>query len=547
MSEKPVVRRWHDGADARRFRELGLWGDATVAEIFDRQAESGPDKPAVLDGHRRWTYGELRDYSLRLAAALPDLGVRPGDVVAAQVPSCSLLPVIHLAANRIGSVFLPLSTTWRAAEVGAILKVAQAPLVIVPGDDAAFDFAGMVEGLRAELPALRRVITSGEGGELDELVLRTPLPSRERLEARRPSADDAAHAMTTSGTTGVPKVSLWSSNNLVVLLLQQFAQAIALRRDDVAGALAPANTGSTGYAFAVLAPLLAGASSVMLEHWEPRAALELLSRNRCTYATAIPTQMVQLLTLPIEDYDLSALDRFNNAGAPLAPAVAREIEARIGCRVQTIYGATDGGVPVMTRVDDPDEPRQTSVGRLCIGQELALVDATGAAVPEGEPGEVVWRGANKSYGYLNQPDYDAAAWDKGWFKSGDLGQVDRDGYLHIVGRTKDMILRGGTNIFPAEIEGLLMEHPAVGDIAIVGIPDRVLGERACAFVVPASGGSEPTLPDLCDYLLGRQIAKWKLPERIELVQELPRNAGGKIDKQQLRERAAQLAAQEQTR
>jgi len=333
----------------------------------------------------------------------------------------------------------------------------------------------------------------------------------------------------------MPKASVWGGNDLVALLLHQFGAALRLTSDDIAGGLAPANTGSTGYVFPVLAPLLIGASAVMLEEWSAEEAVDLIVREACTFATAIPTQMVMLLKLALESRDLSRFTRFNNAGAPLAPSVAEELEVRMGCLVQTIYGATDGGVPVMTRIDDPDQARRGSVGQLCRGEEMRLLGADGTPVAAGVPGEVGWRGANKSFGYLNQPEYDAGVWDaQGWFRSGDVGQVDEAGYLRIVGRTKDMILRGGTNIFPAEVELLLIQHPAISEVSVVGVPDDRLGERACAVVV-VSGGAKLTLTDLTEFLFGQEIAKFKWPEYLIVSEEIPRNAGGKVDKDRLRD------------
>ena len=534
-----VIRHWHTDADAQRFRELGVWVDATLADQFDAHAERTPDRLAVSDGERRWTYGELRALTLKLAALLLDLGVATGEPVAAQLPSSGLVPLVHLACNRIGAIFVPLSTSWRASEVGGILRQCRPPVLIVPASGA-FDFAAMARELIADLGAPIELLTCGPGGDLEARMEAAGSPPADVLAARHPSADDPAHAMVSSGTTGLPKVSVWSSNNLYTMLVAQYADRIQLTEADLTAGLAPANTGSTGYVFPVLAALLVGASVQMLQDWDPDAGLALLASG-ATVATAIPTQIIQLLQRDLGARDLSRLTRFNNAGAPLPPAAAEELERRAGVRVQTVYGATDGGVPVMTSVDDPDDERRTSVGRLAAGQEMRLVDPVGNDVPAGEPGEVIWRGATKSYGYLNQPDYDEAAFPDGWFHSGDVGQFDERGYLRIVGRAKDMILRGGNNIFPAEVEGLMIQHPAVAEAAIVGMPDPVLGERACAFVVLRAGAPAPTLAEMSEFLLGRGIAKWKLPERLEVAAALDRNAGGKLDKESLRQTAARLA------
>lgn len=529
------VRAWHDEKAGQQYRQAGLWSDRNVPELFDQQAERHGDKIAVVDDVVRWSYADLRDYTLRAAQVLLDLGVEPGDAVAAQLPNCALIPALHLAANRVGAAFVPFSSAWRAAELRPLLETVQAPVLLVPPPQEV-DHRAIVETFAGELPHLRRVLevrTSGSDS-FDDLVAAASLPDPEILAARRPSPDAPLHAMSTSGTTGVPKVSVWSANNLHAMLMGQYGPAIGMRESDVAAGIAPANTGSTGYIFPILGPLLAGATTVILERWSPKAALDLMEVERCTLAVGIPTQVVMLLELPVEDRDLSVLRAFGNAGAPLAPAAAAATETRMDLRVLTLYGATDGGVPVCTRVDDPEDKRRTTVGRQLPGEELRLVAPDGADVPVGDPGEVIWRGANKSYGYLNQPENDVAAWDdEGYFRSGDVGRFDAEGYLQIVGRLKDMILRGGHNIFPAEVESLLFEHEKVAAVAVVGLPDERLGERACAVVVTSHGGALE-LGELTSFLTERGLAKYKLPESLVLTSELPSNAGGKIDKEAVR-------------
>lgn len=526
---------WMQPASAPgRFREIGVWGDQTIADVVDDHAQRHPEKTAVIDSREKLTYAQLRDLSLRLARVLLDHGVEPGDPVAIHLPGCVLLPALHLACNRIGALFLPVSTGWRGAELRSLLGTVRASMLIVLNDNGGFDYVGLAETLRDGLPDLKHVLTA-RSGSLESLAANSAPLTAGELDEHRPSADAPAHVMSSSGTTGIPKASVWSSNDLVALLVHHMGRRLHLGADDVAAAIAPASTGSTGYVFPVLAPLLVGATTALLETWKPQAALDLIIREQCTYATAVPTQMIMMLEFPLEQYDLSHFTRFNNAGAPLPQSTARDLESRMGCRVQTIYGATDGGVSAITSIDDPDELRHTTVGSVCPGVEVVLLGADGNPVPPGDAGELCWRGPNKSYGYLNEPDYDRQAWDdQGFFHSGDVGEFDDRGYLRIVGRIKDMILRGGTNIFPREVEELLLEHPDVAGVAIVGIPDERLGERACAAVVPALG-SHPRLDDLCSFLLDRQLAKAKLPERFIVLDELPTNAGGKVDKALLRD------------
>lgn len=533
------MRRWHDAAQARKYREAGIWGDKTMPELFDEHVAAHPEKLAVIDGEVRWTYGELADLTQRGAQLLLNLGVRPGDPVAAQVPTCALLPLINLAANRIGAYMVAMPTRWRRAEVASLLATIGAEVLISVESDRDIDVRALHEELRPALPDLHEVLyaRTGSADSFESRVRATAPISPRTARGLRPDPDQPAHVMCSSGTTGVPKASLWSANDMIAFLVHQTAPALELNSDDVAGAIAPAGQGSTGYIFPILMPLLVGATSAMLEDWKPQPALDLIARERCTYATAIPTQLVMLLDLDLEAVDLSAFTRFNNAGAPLPPLVAEEIERRMGCRVQNVYGTTDGGVPTMTTIGDHDWARWNTVGKVCDGEEIELRTPDGTVVEPGETGEVFWRGANKTWGYLNQPDYDQANWDgKGWYRSGDLGCFE-DGYLRIVGRSKDMILRGGMNIFPFEVETLLIKHPAVAAVAIISVPDYRLGERACAVVVPA--GEPPTLDNLTNFLDAQGLAKFKFPEQLVLVEELPTNPGGKVDKSRLQQLVAE--------
>jgi acyl-CoA synthetase (AMP-forming)/AMP-acid ligase II len=525
-------------ADARRFRALGLWGHLSLAELLDRQAARHPGKLALADAEVRWTYAELVDLSRRLARVLVDFDVGPGDVVATQLPSSGLLPLVHFACSRLGALFVPMSTTWRRAEVGSLLAAVRAKVLVAVCRDGQFDLAALHRELRSALPCLIRVVAAREtgAGSLEALLERAEPLSAECAAALRPDPCDPGHVMVSSGTTGTPKASVWSTNN-VVAMMHQTAHALRITEDDVAGGLAPAGLGSTGYVFPILYPLLLGATSVILERWSPRAALELLDREQCTYATAVPAQLGMLLESPgLESFDLSRLTRINNAGAPLSPAVATQVETRMACRLQTVYGATDGGVAVMTAIIDPPVKRRTTVGRVVAGEELRIRGPDGGLAASGEVGEVWWRGANKSFGYLNQPDQDAAAFSAdGWFRSGDLGLLDADGYLRIVGRTKDMILRGGANIYPHEIETALSQHPHVREAAVVGVPDARLGERACAVIAPTSPA--PDLGELTVFLTDMGLARFKHPEFLVLLDEFPTNAGGKHDKSLIREHA----------
>ena len=532
------VRRWHTDEDAARFRAHGWWNERCLFEIVDEWAERTGQKLAVTDGTYEWTYGQLRDVSLRAAQVLLDLGVRPGDAVTVQIPNSALIPALHSAVNRLGAVFVPIPEMWRASEVEAVVGGSRASVLLVP-DGAGFDHLAMAKNIQANTPHLSCVMSlTGPGSFMDRVSAARPdLPA---IAALRPSPDDVLSVICSSGTTGIPKLSAFSSNN-VLTNMSQVADAIGLGRDDVMGGIAPSNTGSTGYLYGVLGPLVVGATAHILGRWSARAAAELLSGRSATVAVAIPTQIVMLMDPELGDHDYTPLRAFLNGGAALPVSVATTAEERMGCALLGIYGASESAFPTCGRHDDPAGKRRTTVGRVVPGQELRLVDGDGDDVPPGEPGEVLWRGPNSSFGFLNQPQLDAMAFDdSGFFHSGDLGVLDDDGYLRIVGRLKDMILRGGLNIYPAEVESLLFEMSKVADAAVVGIPDARLGERACAVVVLADGAEPLEVAEVGAFLESAGLARFKHPEFVVAVDELPRAASAKLDKARIQAMAHRL-------
>lgn len=337
-------------------------------------------------------------------------------------------------------------------------------------------------------------------------------------------------------------MSQWTDNN-VSFLMRDYIAAVEMGPGDKAIAIAPANTGATGYMFPVLAPLCGGAASVLLEEWSPAAAVELLETERATHCAAIPTQLVKMLQDPtIGKRDFSAVKVVTSAGAPLTPDTAELTEAAFGAAVTTIYGSTDGGVITLTRISDPLDKRRTTVGRPVPGAELTLRDPGGAAVPLRTTGEVVWRTPTKSCGYLNDPERTDAMFEgDGWFLSGDLGALDEQGYLSIVGRSKDLIIRGGQNISPLEVEQIIARHEAVSEVAVVGIPDPVFGERTCACVV-LRPGARLVLEDIIEFMRAQEIAPFKIPEVIELFDELPRTGADKLSKVAMKSAIAERQA-----
>jgi acyl-CoA synthetase (AMP-forming)/AMP-acid ligase II len=512
-------------------RERGLWQDRSLVRTV--AAVGGGGRPAVADGSVELSYDDLLARAAAMAGWLLAQGGAPGDVLALESRGRSDILVAHLACDAADMVLMPLSHVFTAVEIAHLVEISRARFLVV-ADDVDRE-ARTPAVLRAESPGLEVVVATGalEGADatLAEVYRHQPV----NLTARPDVDPDRPHlAMISSGTTQLPKVSLWSDNNLY-FMLAQFAERVDLAPADVVLQVAPPNTGSTGYVFPVLAPVLFGARSIMLSDWGADAALDLIERERATVATAVPTQMIKMVAAQQQrPRDVSSLRAFNNAGAKLEEAHARRVESVLGCRIQTSFGASDGGVPVLTSIHDDEGHRLRSVGRLLPMTDCRLVDDEHRDVPPGEPGQVIWRTPTKSYGYLNNPDQDDRAFDEhGYYLSGDLGLFDDEGYLHIVGRTRDMIIRGGLNINPGEVEELTLRHPSVAEVSVVGVPDEVYGERVAACVVLGPGAAALDLDGLCAFLLDQGMAKTKLPERLVLLDELPKNSGGKVSKREL--------------
>jgi non-ribosomal peptide synthetase component E (peptide arylation enzyme) len=535
--------------EAERYRRSGSWPDVTLFERIEASARKHPTRTALIDAHGSRTYAELIADVTALAHGLLEAGVRAGDVVSVQLPNCADQPITHLALNRIGALAMPIHDSWHGSELAHLLDLSGAVMSIVPASFRGVDYPAIYAGLRGSLPRLREVYAIGESHPKAKKYRDLFLRGRDEatLAPHRPDPDAPGALKLSSGTTSLPKVSVYSSNDLQALL-GPFIRRLALSENDIGAALAPAGTGSAGYVYPVIAPLMVGASCAMLEKWgDPEAAIEFMRSHRCTFATAVPAQLTQMLPV-LQGQGSSALGlrAFTVAGSPLPEDVGREFERIVGAQIISIYGATDGSVATCNAIGDDQTRRLTTVGTAQEDVDLRLAGPTGEWLGPGEEGEIQWRTAAKSYGYLNDEAATAAAFTADrFYRSGDLGRIDANGYLRVTGRIKDVIIRGGRNLSPRLIEEQAQKHPCVLDVAVAGYKDAVLGERACAFVV-ARPGASLDLTGLVAFLRDQGMPVWQLPERLELMDELPRSAGGKIMKAQLREYVDARVAAEAT-
>ena len=508
-----------DPARARQYVDDGWWDGTTLASRVRGFAFDQPEAIAVVDEttDARVTYSQLWDDACRVAAFLGSLGVWPGDVVSVQLPNWYETVAIDLGVLARGAVLNPLLPNYRERELEHILGTAKSKVLFTPDEYRGFDHAALGRELHGSLATLQdHVVVRGAGDFWQRVLGRTP--------AHVEPPDDAAavsEVIFTSGTEATPKGVMHTEHTTNCNVRSAYA-VNALGRHDVVWVPSPIGH-STGLNFGVRLALYFGLKLVLQDRWDAERAVELIETERCSYTLAATTFLTDLVAAAAgSDRDVSSLTRFGCGGAPVPPEIVRA-GADAGINVLRIYGLTEALVVSWNRASSPLEKRMHTDGLALPEVELQVRD-----------GEVLVRGPNVCVGLFDDPERERAIFtDDGWLHTGDAGVLDDDGYLSIVGRTKEIIIRGGLNIAPREIEDLLCEMPGIRAAAVLGLPDERLGEITCACVV-ADGGLQ--LDDVVGFLQARGLATYKLPQMLRVVPELPTTASGKIRKNELRER-----------
>ncbi len=508
----------------------GHWRGETVDAALRRAAGADPRRLALVDGRQRLDYGELDALVDRAAGMLHGLGVGRGDVVSFQLPNRAEAAILYHATARIGAICNPIVPIYRARELRFILRQARSRVLVIPDLFRGCDHRDLVAGLRAELPDLEHVIVTGEPGPGtvswdDALATDRRAPDVER------GGDELALLLYTSGTEANPKGVLHSHDSLVYEC-RSIAELFAVDGDDVVLMPSPV-THITGLLYGLQLPFMVGAPSVLLDVWSVPAALDLIERERCSFTVGATPFLHGLVHADdLADRDVSSMRIFACGGADIPPALIRDAAERTAMRATRVYGSTECPTATGTAPDAPIERHAETDGAPIGPSEIRLTDDDDRPWSGPGPGNLQVRGPDLFAGYLD-PALDAAAFTAdGWFRTGDLATIDDDGALRVAGRTKDIIVRGGENLSAKEIEDLLSEHPSIDEVAVVGYPDPVLGERACAFVVGADGLD---LIDLTGFLRSRGVANQKLPERLRVRPSLPKTASGKVQKFRLRD------------
>lgn len=495
----------------------------SLALALGETAQRRPQQTALVAGDKRLSYAELAAMVERVAAGLAQLGVQPGDRVALVLPNCPQFVMSYLAAVRLGATAVPVNPLLTPDEAGYIIQDAEARAVVALEQTAPLAAA-------AATPCVEHLIISGERlpeGAVDFSALMAADP--EGLPEPG-GGDDLAALMYTSGTTGRPKGAQLSHSNLVCNALAA-VEAVRMTKQDVFLTVLPLFH-SFGATVCMMIPVLTGATSVLLPRFEALSVLEAIEREGVTIYAGVPSMFAVLAGLKTEhSFDLSSLRLCISGGAPLPDPVLRALEDRYGATLLEGYGPTEAA-PVVSVNRSREGRKIGSVGPPLPGVEVEIQDDEAKALPTGEIGEVCVRGGNVMRGYWRDADQTAETMRAGWLLTGDLGRVDEDGHLYIVDRKKDMIIVGGLNVYPREVEDIVRQLPEIRDCAVVGIRSRLHGERVKAFVElheGQTGDAERTIEHCAAHL-----AHYKVPRAVEFAEELPRSATGKVLKRELR-------------
>ena len=522
-----------------------LLGD-TIGDNLARTVARFPDREALVDltSGRRWTYGEFDRDVDALALGLLGRDVAAGDRVGIWSPNCAEWTLLQYATAKVGAILVNVNPAYRSHELGYVVTQSGMRMLVSAVRHKTSDYRAMVDEVQGECPELTEVVYIGEQ-TWDDLVAAgsgvDPVQLSDRMATL--TMDDPINIQYTSGTTGFPKGATLSHHN--ILNNGYFVGELVDYTEQDRICLPVPFYHCFGMVMGNLAATSHGSCMVIpAPSFEPAATLKAVQDERCTSLYGVPTMFIGELGLAdFGSYDVSSLRTGIMAGSPCPVEVMKRVVAEMHMsEVAICYGMTETSpVSTMTRVDDDLARRTETVGRVMPHIEVKVVDpANGHTLPRGEPGELCTRGTSVMLGYWEQPDKTAEAIDAArWMHTGDLATMDEEGYVSVVGRIKDMVIRGGENVYPREIEEFLYTHPAVADVQVIGVPDEKYGEELMAWIILKPGQDPVTADDVRTFCDGR-LAHYKIPRYVHLVEEFPMTVTGKIRKVEMREESTRL-------
>jgi 2,3-dihydroxybenzoate-AMP ligase len=537
---------------AQRYRERGYWEDRSIADTFAEVFRKYADRVAIIDGDQVVTYAQLDERSTRLALNLLEAGLQPLDRVVVQLPNVVEFAYLYFALQKIGCIPIAALPSHRYHEVSQFVALAEARACVAPARQGDFDFTQLIDRLRRESATLQLGIVLGEAPpgflSLHELLDTPPRRSPDELKRIVIDPTDPAVFQLSGGTTGVPKL-IPRTHNDYIYNSKAAAAVTGITADSVQLLVLPIAHNLPLACPGLQGCLLNGARVVLSTSTRAADVFPLIERHRVTHLPVVPALLIRWINDPLLGrYDLSSLRVIQSGGQRLQPEIRLRTQQLIpNAIVQENFGMAEG-LLMFVRLDDPEEVRLYTEGRpICPDDEVRLVDDEDNEVPFGEVGEMCCRGPYTLRGYYGVPEYNARAFTSdGFYRSGDLMRQHPSGNYIVEGRKKDLINRGGEKISAEEIENLILMHPAVQNVACIPMPDPVLGERMCACVI-LRPGQQLTFEELVQFLASKEIAKHKLPERLEIMEEFPLSTFGKVSKKTLVEMIARKLEEERAR
>jgi fatty-acyl-CoA synthase len=522
-----------------------LLGD-TIGDNLDRTARAFPHRDALIDrpSGRRWTYAELTAEVDALALALLELGIAKGDRVGIWAPNRAEWTLTQYATAKLGAILVTINPAYRLHELEYVLRQAGIKLLVAAEKFKTSDYAAMIDEVRPRCPALQQVVLL-DSADWDSLLAAGRRGEADRLAGLQASLspDDPINIQYTSGTTGFPKGATLSHHN--ILNNGYFVGELCGYTEVDRVCIPVPFYHCFGMVMGNLACTTHGAAMVIpAPSFDPAATLATVETESCTALYGVPTMFIAELTQPdLASFDLSSLRTGIMAGSPCPIEVMKQVIARMGMtEVAICYGMTETSpVSTQTRADDSIERRVSTVGTVAPHLEIKIVDQeTGLTVPRGTPGELCTRGYSVMLGYWEQPDKTAEAIDAArWMHTGDLAVMDDEGYINITGRIKDLVIRGGENIYPREIEEFLYTHPDILDAQVIGVPDQKYGEELMAWIRMRPEATPLTPESVREFCTGK-LAHYKIPRFVHIVDDFPMTVTGKVRKVAMRESAIEI-------
>ncbi len=532
----------------KHYRQEGYWPNKTLGDLIEEAAIKWPERIAFVFGDKRVSFQEVNALSTRLAIGLLEIGIKPQDMVAVQLPNILEHVLAVFALGKIGAVCNTIGPVMREKEVTYVLNHCKSKAIIIPYEYHKFNHYNMVKNISSNIPSLELLIITDEVApeEAGVVKFKTLLESYDKksyppdfLKKYRPDPDDISLIGFTSGTTALPKAYIHTHNTEFANTFNcELADSYSFLHKPCINLALPGFAWMYGRWCNLMTGIISGTTNVIIDPLTPENIIDTFRREKPTHIHGAPPiyRSIEDNLLSLKKTETVNLEMFHYAGSVMPYETAKKLRS-LAC-VGTCYGLSEISPLCILNIFDPPYAQIYTSGRPAWGNKVIVVDEKNSRLKVGEEGEVAMKGPGLILGYLNQPEANNQAFfENGFFKTGDLGFFDESGYLHITGRSKDIIDRGGLKFSPREVEELILTHPKVKDAAIVGMPDPRLGEKGCVFVVLREGNAIK-LEEIVNFLKNKGLATYKLPERLEVVEALPYTSTGKLQKYILREQIA---------